>query len=96
MSEKPSPASQRAQKMLTDLFTEPNDYRAGVVVLSYRRPGAGERDVSFGHAALMRTSDGAIDFVLMSKTLRELADQLDAVVSDPKKLAQNLRGVKFR
>jgi hypothetical protein len=93
---KPSPASLRAQRMLTDLFSEENDYRVGVVVLSYRLPGAGEREVSFAHASGMRAADGTLDFVLLAKTLRQIADNLDRVTSDPAEIAQQAKGVRLR
>lgn len=94
-SDKPSPASLRASKVLAELLSGDSDYRTGLVVLSYRRPGAGDRDVSFAHASGMRSADGALDFVLMAKTLRQIADQLDGYVADPASLAQAAVGVKL-
>lgn len=85
-----SAASQRAEKALRELLGE--GYGAGVVVLSYRRPGASAEDVSFGQASAAKT-EALRDFVHLASTLRQLADQLDAVVKDPQ--GSKLRGVRL-
>jgi hypothetical protein len=74
--------------MLSEVLLPESEFRAGLVVLSYRRPGAGDRQVSFGHATGMRAADGALDLVLMASTLRQIADQLDGLTKDPEALAR--------
>ena len=86
-----SAASKRAEKALRELLAE--GYGAGVVVLSYRKPGARAGDVSFGLASGAKYEEGIHDFVHLASTLRKLADQLDAVVKNP--VGSELRGVRL-
>ncbi len=96
MTDKPTPASLRASAVLAELLSGENDYRTGLVVLSYRRPGAGESDVSYAHATGMRGEEGAIDFVMMAKVLRQIADQLDGYVKNPASLLEVAKGMNRR
>lgn len=85
-----SAASQRAERALRELLAE--GYGAGVVVLSYRRPGASAEEVSFGQACGSKM-DALRDFVHLASTLRQIADQLDAAVMNPQ--SSELRGVRL-
>lgn len=88
MTQPLSPAARRSQEMLASVLTQSKEFRAGVVVLSYRRPGASEQEVSFGHSIGLSSEEGARDFVLLAQTLRRIADQLDQLVQHPEEFLQ--------
>lgn len=82
MSSPRSKANERAERALTELLSESQEHLVGVVMLSYRPPGAGPLDVSYGQASGMRAG-GELDFVMLPIALRQLADQIEAKIKNP-------------
>lgn len=79
-----TPQQKRAIEFFTPLFGEGSEWRAGVLVLTYRRPDAGERDVSMTHVIAMQGAESALDIVLLEQRLRTLADELAAFILNPR------------
>ena len=75
-----SPAEARVADALRSILTEASGWKAGLLLCTYRRPEAGEREVSMTHALGMTAPGAALDLVLMVERLRTLAAELEAFI----------------
>lgn len=81
-----------AEKLVAEevarVLGEGKRWRAAVLIVSYKRPTDGERDVHLANAFAMRNKEAALDVVMMIKRLRTLADELDQVVRGERPLPE--------
>ena len=74
-----TPAELRIHAELARLLAPDTGFRAGVLVLTYKRDPAAE-GLNFATTVQMTGLDTALDVVMMIRRLRGLADELEAVV----------------
>jgi hypothetical protein len=75
-----TPAEARVAAALRGILTEASGWKAGVLLLTYRRPDAASDEVSMAHALGLVSLESALDVVMMVRRLRMLADELEQFV----------------
>lgn len=74
-----TPAERRVMAELARLLGPETGFRAGVLVLTYKRDPA-EEGLNFASTIQVAGKDAALDAVMLIRRLRMLADELEAVV----------------
>lgn len=81
-----TPAESAVAAEALRLLGDNTKWRVVAVIATYKKPSDGELDVNITNAVAMRSKEAALDYVMLIKRLRTLADELEQVAKGERPL----------